>query len=168
MVNAYQTKLITPISMGVRQFRDVKEVCDHLNERVQDKRITFHCLKNNKVSLTLTDKNLKIIMDDDLRDVLGFDQTTFSEPGTYKSSIAVSLIRHIDYFFVYSNIGDNIRVGDTEAPLLAVIPYNPKSCQFLTEKAFKVPMYVPVQHKNISQNDIGIYGARCSPLCSKM
>ena len=150
-------KLETPISMGVRQFQKVKEVCDHLNERVNDERIVFTCTEKNELSLTLTDKNLKVTFDDDLRDILGFDQNAFSKPGTYKASTTIAMNRHIDYFYIYSNIGDNVRVGDIEAPLLAVIPFNPKSCQFVTEKAFKVPMYVPVLHKNISQIDIGIY-----------
>ena len=50
-----------------------------------------------------------------------------------------------------------IRIGDTEAPLLAVIPFNPKKCNILTEKTFKSLMYVNVKSDYLSQIDIGIY-----------
>ena len=156
-VENYVEKITTSISMGTRQFQKAKEVCDHLNEKVNNKRIIFHCSEKNIMSLQLTDKNVKVTFSDDLRDILGFDHNTYTTSGTYPASTAISMNRHINYFYVYSNIGDNVRIGDTEAPLLAVIPFNPKPCQFVTEKAFKVPMYVPVLYKHISQIDIGIY-----------
>ena len=157
LVENYVEKITTEIPMGIRQFVKATEVCDHLNEKVNDQRITFHCSQDNKIKLRLTDENLKVTFSNDLRDILGFDQNVYTKSGSYLASVAISMNRHINYFYIYSNIGDNIRIGDTEAPLLAVIPFNPKPCHFVTEKAFKVPMYVPVVCKYISQIDIAIY-----------
>ena len=157
LVENYVEKITTSISMGVRQFQKVEEVCKHLNEKVNDKRIKFRCDKKDKIILQLKDKNVKVTFSDDLRDILGFDENTYTTRGIHIATAAISMNRHINYFYIYSNISDNVRIGDTEAPLLAVIPFNPKPCHFVTEKAFKVPMYVPVLHKHISQIDIGIY-----------
>ena len=66
------------------------------------------------------------------------------------------MTRRINFFYIYSNIGEIIRIGDTEAPLLAVLPFNPKSCQLMTEINFKNPMYVNVNSDRINQTDIGI------------
>ena len=156
-VGNYVEKITTEIPLGFRQFVKATEVCNHLNEKVNDQRITFHCTKENKIKLQLLDEKLKVTFSNDLRDILGFDQNVYTRSGTYLASDTISMNRHIDYFYIYSNIGDNIRIGDTEAPLLAVIPFNPKPCQIVTEKAFKVPMYVPIVCKYISQIDIAIY-----------
>ena len=156
LVGNYVEKIQTEISLGTRQFVKVAEVCNHLNEKVNDQRITFHCAEDNKIKLQLLDENLKVTFSNDLRDILGFDQNVYTN-GSYLARDTISMNRHINYFYIYSNIGDNIRIGDTEAPLLAVIPFNPKPCQIVTEKAFKVPMYVPIVCKYISQIDIAIY-----------
>ena len=157
LVENYVEKLTTEIPMGIRQFVKATEVCDHLNEKVNDERIIFHYSQDNKIKLRITDENLKLTFSNDLRDILGFDQNVYTKSDSHLASATIAMNRHINYFYIYSNIGDNIRIGDTEAPLLAVIPFNPKPCQFVTEKSFKVPMYVPVVSKYISQIDIAIY-----------
>lgn len=156
-VENYVEKITTEISMGVRQFVKVTEVSNHLNEKVNDQRITFHINQDNKMELRLMDDNLKVTFSNDLRDILGFDHNVYEKSDTYLASDEISMNRHINYFYIYSNIGENIRIGNTEAPLLAVIPFNSKPCRFVTEKAFKVPMYVSVVSKHISQIDIAIY-----------
>ena len=76
----------------------------------------------------------------------------------WKGNGAFSLARRIHYLYVYSNVSDYVRIGDTQAPLLAVIPFNPDVCvNLLQETTFKSPMYVPVIQNPISQIDIAIY-----------
>ena len=49
------------------------------------------------------------------------------------------------------------RVGDVEAPLLAMIPYQPKSCSILSEHTFKKVHYTKLKSNYIPQIDIAIY-----------
>ena len=67
------------------------------------------------------------------------------------------MTRNINYFYIYSNIGELVRVGDTEAPLLCQFPFNPKPCSVITERFYKHPSYFKVKTRHISQIDIGLY-----------
>ena len=102
-------------------------------------------------------EHLQVTFDNDLRDILGFDKNSYDGKGTYSSSDSLSLTRRIQYLYVYSDVCDMVRVGDTKAPLLAVIPFNAKECRLLSEKRFPLPMYVPVKKTYISDISIGIY-----------
>ena len=58
----------------------------------------------------------------------------------------------------FTRVSAYVHIGDTEAPLLAVIPFQAtKLCNRLKEKNLRHPMYVPVIADCISQIDIGIY-----------
>ena len=107
--------------------------------------------------MTLKKDTISVRFDDDLRDILGFQGNTYSGTEPITSRGVPSLNRMIQYFYIYSNISQTIRIGDTKAPLLAVVPFNPKPCRITTERNFRVPMYVPVSRDRISQIDIGIY-----------
>ena len=51
----------------------------------------------------------------------------------------------------------NVRVGDIEAQLLTMIPFNPKDCSILSERYFKKLHYVDIKSNYIPQIDISIY-----------
>ena len=121
------------------------------------KQVKFSLNGEGNLVMKIEKANIDVRFDDDLRDILGFQQNSYrgTEPITAKG--APSLNRMIQYFYVYSNISGMVRIGDTKAPLLAVIPYNAKPCRIKTERNFKVPMYVSVSRDHISQIDIGIY-----------
>ena len=153
----YLDKLQKPISLNNRQFLTVKEVCDYLNAKIDDDRIAFKSEKNRKMTLNILDDHLHVSFDDDLKDILGFSRNEYSGKGNHQAEVEVSFTRRIDYLYIYSNISEPCRIGDTKAPLLAVIPFNPKPCRIVTEKSFKIPMYVPVLYKHISQIDIAIH-----------
>lgn len=113
--------------------------------------------KNERILMQIKAEGISITFSNTLRDILAFDENTYKGPGTFTSSDVFSFTRRIQYFYVYSNIGDLIRIGDTEAPLIAVFPFHANSCDVLKEKNFRTPMYVPVIRNSISQIDIGIY-----------
>ena len=99
-----------------------------------------------------------VSFDNTLQDILAFDQSTYSGKGKWQASDVFSLTRRIHYLYVYSNVSDFIRIGDTQAPLLAVFPFNNKMCiNRLEEKTFHDPMYVSVMQNPIHQIDIQIY-----------
>ena len=134
-----------------QQFLSSEAMIDTLNE-IHSK-ITFDENKGHILSMKLN--GVKVEFEDDLRDVLGFENNFYEDNAI--GSAPFSLNRMIHYFYVYSNISHMVRIGDTQAPLLGVVPFNAKPCRIKTERNFKVPMYVPVSRDHISQIDIGIY-----------
>ena len=107
--------------------------------------------------LTINSDDLRIEFSKDVQDILAFNQSKYQGTCNIRGSDVISLTRCINYFYIYSNISEYIRVGDTEAPLLAHFPFNPKSCRTITERVFKQPSYVKVKGNQITQIDIGIY-----------
>ena len=151
----------SPLSKAIcldrQHFRRHCDAIPYLNKKLNDARIVFSCDKANYVHLKITDKNLSIHFDDALRDIFALDRNHYSGKGTFSASDEFSLARRIKFLYVYSNVGDMVRVGDTEAPLLAMLPFNFSSGCILKEKSFKSPMYLPMFRNHISQIDIAIY-----------
>ena len=147
---------IRTIQLTPHIMRSIKDVVEYLNDAIYDSRIYFTS-HENILSLTVSGKDIKLSMDDTLRDILGFDQNEFKSGNDTRASTTVSLTRRINYFQIYSNIGVNVRVGDTEAPLLTMIPYNPKDCSILSERHFKKLHYINLKSNYIPQIDISIY-----------
>ena len=147
-----------PITLKSQSFKDHNEAISYLNETLKDDNITFSLDKSNALQMKIKEDATSITFSDTLRDIFAFDQNTYGGRGTYSASAVFSLSRRINYLYVYCDVNDYVRIGDTEAPLLAVIPFNPIKCiSLLQEKVFKLPMYVPVIKNPISQIDIGIY-----------
>ena len=126
-----------------------------LNKEIDGRGVVFS-QDNDKLKMEIKNRGTSIHFTDTLRDILALDKNTFTGKGTYEATGSISLTRRIRYFYIYSDIGDMVRIGNMEAPLLAVIPFQPKSCRVLTEKTFRTPMYVPVKRNYISQIDIAI------------
>jgi hypothetical protein len=155
-------KTIIPIELPPRVFSRQADAIPFLNDalrqRLKDFTITFSLVKKKILKLTLTDAATSITFSDTLRDIFAFDQNCYDKPGSYSASDSFSLTRRIHYLYIYSNIGAYVRIGNTEAPLLAVIPFDSDARRtLLREKKFKNPMYVPVISEHISQIDIAIY-----------
>ena len=154
----FASQMNIPITLDSLSFKTQKAAIAYLNKKVDDSDIVFTLLKDNVVQLKITKEKTTVSFSDSLRDILAFDQNSYTGKGTFSGSASFSLTRRIQYLYVYSSVSDYIRIGDTEAPLLAVIPFNHEVCSdLLQEKTFKIPMYVPVIQTSISQIDIAIY-----------
>lgn len=157
-VESEAPKMTVPVHLGSQSFFRRNTAVTYLNNEVKRHNVMFTLLKNNTLQLEIKDKNVSVTFSDTLRDIFAFDQSTYSGKGIWKASDIFSLTRRIRYCYIYSNVSDFIRIGDTEAPLLAVIPFNTEACiTRLQEKTFQEPMYVPVIQNPIHQIDIQIY-----------
>ena len=151
------SKITIPIHLDSLSFRQQKDAVSYLNKKVNKYNISFTLFKN-KLQLEINDTVTSVSFKNTLRDIFAFDQSTFSGKGIWKASDVFSLTRRIHYLYVYSNVSQFIRIGDTEAPLLAIIPFNTQLCNDrLQEKTFHEPMYVSVIQNPIHQIDICIY-----------
>ena len=156
-VEVYEGVLKNSIHFEPQMFQSTKQLCAHITEKINHADIELTATRENKASLNLKKNTVSVKFSSDLRDILGFDKTTYQGHSIIVGSGNISLTRRINYFYIYSNIGDMIRIGDTEAPLLCHVPFNPKPCTTITERLFKQPTYVKVRNLNLSQIDIGIY-----------
>ena len=107
--------------------------------------------------LMISSDQLSLEFSQDVQDILALDKSIYDGKCRVKGSDVISLTRRINYFYIYSNITEYIRVGNTEAPLLCHFPFNPKPCKIITEHEFKQPTYVKVKGNQHAQIDIGIY-----------
>ena len=138
-------------------FADEVKAINFVNERIGNMNVvTFSCTPSKHIVLSL--KKVKILFDDNLRDIFGFDKNEYIGPCTVTSARTFSLKRCIQFLYIYSNIGEYVRIGNTESPLLAVISFaNINYDSTLAEKIFKTPMYIPVSQNRVSQIDIELY-----------
>ena len=144
----------TVYNLAKKQFTTRSEACNYLNSF--DKRVAFSCNDSNVTTMKIHNEHVIVKFDDDLRDILAFDKNKYTGSKTFTASGTFSLTRRIHYIYVYCNINELIRIGDTQAPLIAILPYDGSICVPHIEREFKNPMYVSLIRNNIAQIDVEI------------
>lgn len=140
-------------------FNNTKNAIDFLNAKIKSKLCRFNYSEStNHVQLEIDSKEVRITLDENLRSILGFSKNAYDGPIKEMATSKFSLTRCIQFLYVYSNIGENIRIGNAEAPLIGIVPFasnnkNPST----NEKNFKKPMYVAINRSHIQQIDVKIY-----------
>ncbi len=148
-------KVVRDVNLSRQQFLSLDSMVKYLN--LCHESVIFTLNKENFLKMEIKETDIGIEFDNDLRDILGFQSNKYSGPGVFRAKGELSLTCMIQFLYIYSNISKMIRIGDIKAPILAVVPFNPKPCRVTTERNFKLPMYVPVSYNHINQIDIGIY-----------
>lgn len=106
------------------------------------KYIHFEHLPDQKVMM-IVPKNYEISFVKGLADMMGFENTHFSE-GVHFSKYPLELDAGITEVFVYTDVISNQFVGDTLSPLLRIIPcMTEKSDQIV--KTYQRPLYFPLR-----------------------
>ena len=108
------------------------------------KRLTME-IKAEKVDVTFSQV---------LCECLGFEKLTYSGKGTFQATSPFSLNRLVKYLYIYSNLGQYCKVGDTEAPILTVVPFNSEGCETVQERIFESPIYVPLRSNYLSHIEV--------------
>ena len=155
-VDEHTDPLVKVITLPPISFQRQKDAITYLNKHTGN--TMFDIDKQNYIQVTIPNKNIKLTFSDTLRDIFAMDKNTYTGPGTFTATGLFSLTRRIHYLYVYSSISEYVRIGNTEAPLLAVIPFSVSStCDILKEESYKNPMYIPLRHSNMSQIDVAIH-----------
>ena len=156
-VEVYDGILKYPIHLKPRMFQNENQLCTYLMKKINHNQIELKATKEKHAELHIKKKEISLEFGSDLRDILGFDQSIYHGISTIQSSGMISMTRRINYIYVYSNVGDLVRIGDTEAPLLCHFPFNPQPCSLITERMFKKPTYVKVINPRLSHITIELY-----------
>ena len=155
----FRRDLKRTITLPTHSFENENNAVTFINQKVNDERIKFSFDTTTKrITLNISDKSLTLTVDNNLRDIFGFDNNSYSGILSYTAKRTFSLYRCIQFLYIYSSLSEYVRIGNTEAPLIGIVPFShDNKCSLLKQKTFKTPMYIRVSHDRISQIDIGIY-----------
>lgn len=118
--------------------------------------------QNNKVTATLK-PGVRVFMSAGLKEILGFveeNAVTTIKGAERLAQTVVESVRGVDLnsrlqaFYVYCDIVDSVRLGDTECPLLRIVDTGIELNGTLVRRHYLAPVYVPVRRKNFEH--IGI------------
>lgn len=107
--------------------------------------------------------------------ILGFDESALSikgdsrneQPTVYESNHPLDFNGPDDLqaFYIYANILDRVKVGDTEAPLLRIVDgMGEEKLGSLVKRHYDFPFYVPLQKKNFQEIEIKILTDQGEPI----
>ena len=131
--------LLSELNKGLRHF--TFEYNSHLN-RVEIK------------SMKLVEETI-LIFENGLHEVLGFDGTIYRGSNEIRrAKYEVNLMRGISTIFMYCDACEQIRVGDTMAPLLRSIVVNNNKYGEMVHTMYINPMYIKVNKTFIDRIEI--------------
>lgn len=155
---------VASISPKPGTYSSAKELETELNSNADFKKY-FEFLFDDKLNrfdiISHTkNNNIKLVLENGLADVIGFTKTSFginAEP--QKGDMEVNLLRGITNLFIYCDLCEPIRVGDTQAPLLRTVAFNQKKYGEMINLNYINPMYVKVNKTFIDTVQIMICDA---------
>ena len=97
-----------------------------------------------------------------LASILGFEEANNSiitfQPSTLTTAAHFPVLnRAITTLYIYSNIVDNVFVGDVKAPLLLTCPFKKDDKNYVSQMEFLRPIYTKVNRNQLQQIDIAIH-----------
>lgn len=113
---------------------------------------------NNKVVITLGPSQ-HIRLSPGLKEALGFGGDSIKSGDSeafavVESNRVIDLNSDLQAFYVYCDIVDSVRVGDTERPLLRIVETGSEPAGTLVKRQYLTPLYVPVRKKNFEHIEI--------------
>ena len=113
-------------------------------------------LKNQTFTFTLKKDIIKIQFDEKLREILSLPKGVYQEK--VFDSGQVTIFEKSNYqIFVYTDLIENIIVGDTKAPLLRTIWIEPKHVSNrVTHVTLEQPMYLPLSKNSINNIEFNL------------
>lgn len=126
--------------------------------------------KKNKVEIALRPFQW-ITFTDGLRRAFGFKKASKTIKSIndlpltlFESERAIDLNANLQAFYVYCDIVEGVRLGDTESPLLRIVDTGSESAGHLARRHYQQPLYVPVRKKNFEQIEIKLLTDRGRPV----
>ena len=146
------------ISISPGFYRTGTEVCRELNSVINGKKsdnanFTYN-VKNDTVTLQVN-QNRKLVINKQLSMKLGFDINIFTN-GTYIAKRSTDIHYDTHHFFVYSNVINEIPVGNSYVKLLRTVPTLEDNSERYITKIFDKPHYMNIASSFENVIEIGI------------
>jgi hypothetical protein len=139
------------------------------NDKLQACRLSYD--EYTKKSTTYVPTGVDLLISERLSEILGFGGKVHFIPVVQKDGLqnsfegqnAVDLNRGFYSIYVYCDIVECVPVGDTSAPLMRAINVDGKYSDII-QRAFDMPMYLPVQKKQFDTIEVNIMTDTCQPV----
>ena len=139
-------QIISPGRLSEGQYSDPESICAALNG-------SFPGSLKNKAQFTVDPLTCKveahiktdteIELNEGLAQLLGFSSRNLT--GNTQASFLPDINGGLFALYVYTDIIENQRVGDVSAPLLRIVPTNPKKAGLVVTHSYQMPHYMPVK-----------------------
>jgi len=139
-----------PIPQG--NYENIKDLVTALNNTTKTAGAEFSVEKNNFIKIALAADVKSLQLNNDLNLTLGFNELQFTKAAT--ATHLPQLNRGRFAFFIYSNLVHNVRVGDTEAPLMDVISIPKQEFADIISLDVVNPLYSDVSLKQVHEIEI--------------
>ena len=155
-------KIVATLKPKTGKYTDAADLAKELGNTEFNKYFKIYYMKPvNKfrvTSLVTSTDTLKYILKfhGGLNDVLGYTERKFNAKyGVYHTApLMVDLERGITNIYIYCDLCEHIRVGDTTAPLLRPIAFNAHKYGEMVHMNYVKPMYVPLNKSYINSIEI--------------
>lgn len=122
-------------------YETVPEILNAMYLPSHENKISFKFNSNNKRVRVKTEKNVKVLFEEGLCDLLGFKPQVVE--GILESTFVADPLAAFPVFYVYSDIVQPVVVGHVEAPLLRIVKITGKDGDVVNAH-YDRPHYVPV------------------------
>lgn len=152
-------------------YSSLQDICTYINQNLKFndiRSIEFNVNKTTeRIEITYKSYGIDIQIDNQMQEILGLPDFAKAYMGNFsnhdKDRDAVETVTlpkgkppyEIKSIYVYSNIAENNRVGDTESPLLRIVPVNNKRHWTTQYVEYQKIQYIPVSQKRFRQ--ISVY-----------
>ena len=133
----------------------LKRLDNTINNNVKNKPVTFAYNTKNDTTSVVVANNMKLVMNKSLSLKLGFEINTFTS-GTHVASNSTDLHFDTHYMYIYTNIVNEIPVGNSYVKLLRTVPtYGDTPERYIT-KTYDKPHYMNIASSFENNIEIGI------------
>ena len=120
---------------------------------LQNVKLTFNKV-SNRVGIEVSG-DVTIAFSNDIAVVLGFESGFAPISKTMTAPLTPNIQLGIYSLFVYCNIAQPQMVGDSQVPLLRIVPIEGRYGDYIT-RSFQSPQYIPVSRKSFDSIEIDI------------
>ena len=146
------------ITIAAGFYRNGVELCKTLNSAINEKNhkhVQFMYDGRNDTASIKVEENRKLIMSESLTNKLGFEMNTFTS-GTHDASKSTDLHYDTHYMYIYSNVVNEIPVGNSYVKLLRTVPTLEDSPERYITKTYDRPHYMNIASSFENNIEIGI------------
>jgi hypothetical protein len=123
-----------------------------ISEPVKDEVKWEYLTSKNRFQVDL--KNYAIRFQRTLADVLGFHKFILNAGLVYEAPYKPDLLRGIYHMYVYTDLCENIHVGNVQVPLLRAVPLQDLSYGQVKSYTFTKPIYVPLAKREFDSIEV--------------